>query len=183
MNGKEPTVLVIFGATGDLMRQKLVPALFRLFEKKLLPPAFQIIGFARRDISDDAFGQMVKEMIADLRVPPEQARDFVSLFRYQQGFFDQPEGYTNLAKLLGMENRQWKTCVNKLFYLAVPPEFYKDIFTHISESGLNQRCGADEGWMRIVVEKPFGQDLKTAQELDYLLGKIFKEEQDRKSVV
>ncbi|MDP3784538.1 MAG: hypothetical protein Q8R12_00445, partial [bacterium] len=142
----------------------------------------------------------------------EERKKFSSLFRYQQGFFDASEGYKNLKNVLEMHDRKWNTCANKLFYLAVPPEYYKQIFKNLASSHLTDPCspkaglvpleinhvpvdrakyGETErnsshanhsrksltGWNRIIVEKPFGKNLKTAEELDKMLGRLFKEEQ------
>ena len=171
-----PTILIIFGITGDLARKKLIPAFFHLHEKGLLPKALQIIGFSRQDIDDTAFRAMLREQLpatADAKVVDTFAR----LFVYQQGFFDISKGYEELSKRLGMTDKQWRTCANKLFYLAVPPQYYKKIFYNLADSGLTVPCSPEEGWTRVIVEKPFGQDQKTAEELDMLLGKLFKEEQ------
>jgi glucose-6-phosphate 1-dehydrogenase len=105
---------------------------------------------------------------------------FLRLFTYVQGYFDERSGYEKLASLLGKQDAKQKTCTNKLFHLAVPPQYYKKIFKHLAHSGLTKACPptpAESGWTRVVVEKPFGRDLATAQALDRLLGKLFKEEQ------
>lgn len=189
-HNQTPTVLVIFGVTGDLAKRKLIPALFHLWQEEALPEAFRIIGFSRRDIPDEDFRAMVREMISE-NAAKEEKKEFASLFYYQQGQFDAHKGYKDLAERLETQDREWRTHTNKLFYLAVPPEFYKTIFKNISGAGLTPlevrrtaRAPAVAsggllftGWVRIVVEKPFGKDLKTAEELDALLGVLFKEEQ------
>lgn len=186
MNGidfksKNPTILVIFGATGDLMSRKLVPALFHLHRKKLLPPLFQIVGFSRQDISDEEFQSRVKKAVGRSRkktsVSPEPIESFSKLFIYSKGFFEKKSGYKDLAEVLGYRDNEWRTCANKLFYLAVPPQYYKVILKNLTYSGLTEPCSPEEGWTRVIVEKPFGRNLKTAEELDALLGKLFKEEQ------
>ena len=173
-----PTVFVILGATGDLMRQKLIPALFHLYYEGHLPKFFQVVGFARDELSKEEFQRMVQEMTqAKVQASPEEIDVFSKFFVYQQGTFEEKEGYKKLAEFLGMRDDEWKVCSNKLFYLAVPPEHYKTIFQNLHATGLTKPCSPEEGWTRVIVEKPFGKDLKTAQELDRMLGKLFREEQ------
>ncbi len=172
-----PTVLVILGATGDLTRRKLVPALYHLYRSRNLPPLFQVVGFSRRDLSDEAFRVMIADMLKESGVPEADANKFLQLFLYRSGLFEDIAGYEKLAKLLGKQDEVWRTCANKLFYLAVPPQYYSTIFDNLAKSGLTEPCGPDEGWTRVIVEKPFGKDLVTAQDLDTKLGKLFKEEQ------
>jgi len=174
-----PTVFVIFGATGDLASRKLVPALFHLYREGYLPSLFQVLGFARRDLSHEDFQKDVQNIIRK-RVPnatAKQIKDFSRYFRYQQGDLQKLRGYKGVAESLGQRDGEWRVCSNKLFYLAVPPELYRTIFRHLAKSGLTIPCSPEEGWTRVSVEKPFGKDLKTAQELDRVLGKLFQEEQ------
>lgn len=175
-----PTVFIIFGATGDLMGKKIAPALFHLYVKNKLPKLFRIIGFSRRDITEDEFKESVWIILKnhkDGKAKAEDIENFLQLVDYHKGNFDTKDAYESLAKSLGIIDGRWNACSNKLFYLAVPPQNYKTIFQHLSDSGLTIPCGGDEGWTRVIVEKPFGNDLKTAQDLDELLGKLFKEEQ------
>lgn len=174
-----PTVLVLFGATGDLVRRKIVPALFYLYIHGRLPKLMQIIGYARRPLSDDDFRSSIRDILLknDLASNPKAVEDFLSHFSYQQGNFDKLTDYKQLAARLGRTDESWRVCANKLYYLAVPPQFYKGLFTNLSKSGLTTPCSDDEGWTRIIVEKPFGQNAETARELDVLLGTLFKEEQ------
>lgn len=168
----------MFGATGDLATRKLIPALFHLFRKKALPPLFQVVGFSRSFLTDEAFRGMVSEIAS--RLPgsqPEEVRTFSQLFAYQAGRFEEVEAYQSLARRLGLVDKEWRTCANKLFHLSVPPRYYPDILARLSDSGLTKPCSDKEGWTRVIVEKPFGKDLKSAQELDALLGKLFREEQ------
>ena len=88
------------------------------------------------------------------------------MFFTNKGRFETLKDYKSLAKDLGRVDEQWKVCSNKLFYTAVPPEYYQTIFQHLHDSGLTIPCGPDEGWTRVIVEKPFGKDAKTAERLD-----------------
>lgn len=174
-----PTIFVILGATGDLMRRKLTPGLFHLYERENLPPLFQVIGFSRDQLTLEAFRAMVTDILKE-KVPrsSETTRNnFAKFFIYQQGLFEENEGYHNMASYLGQKDGEWKVCANKLFYIATSPQYYETIFRKLASSGLTKPCSPQEGWTRVIVEKPFGKDLQTAQELDQLLGALFKEEQ------
>lgn len=175
-----PTVFIIFGATGDLMAKKITPALFQLYKDKKLPSMFKIIGFSRRNWSQDEFRGHVRHILVNHKtknVKKDDVEAFLEYFVYQQGDFDAVTSYNILAEYLGRIDGEWKACSNKLFYLAVPPKNYKSIFEHLKSSGLTLPCSPEEGWTRVIVEKPFGKNAETAQELDSLLGKLFKEEQ------
>ena len=175
-NKKIPTVFVIFGATGDLMARRLVPALFYLYKKKQLPPLFSVVGFARRDFSDQAFREYVKEnavMNGDHKDP--RFAQFLEYFFYSQGTFDTEDDYFKLARRIGGIDTEWKVCANKLFYLATPPQHYEVILRHLHTSKLTEPCSPEEGWTRVLIEKPFGRDFKEAEKLDALLNKLFKE--------
>jgi len=173
-----PTIFVILGATGDLMRQKLVPALFHLYKKGNLPKLFQVVGFSKDSLDKERFQQMVAGMVkTKVTATAEEVASFSKFFVYQQGTFGKKDGYKKLAEFLGMRDNEWRVCSNKLFYLAVPPQHYKTIFENLHATELTKPCSPEEGWTRIIVEKPFGKDLKTAQELDRMLGKLFYEEQ------
>lgn len=175
----EPTIAVIFGATGDLSRRKLLPALFHLYDRELLPERFAIVGFSRKKLSDDDFRKIAKEAITnkDNSHDEKVLNSFLENISYTQGVFDDAEGYKSLSQSLSDIDGKWGMCSNKLFHLAVPPSLYDGIFEHLASSGLTIPCGGSEGWTRVLVEKPFGKDLKTAQELDAKLGKLFDERQ------
>ncbi|MBI5420717.1 MAG: glucose-6-phosphate dehydrogenase (NADP(+)) [Parcubacteria group bacterium] len=198
-DGLTPTILVIFGATGDLIARKIAPALFYLYKARKLPTTFRVVGLARRELSDEMFREHLRS--AFLKYVGDQDKEsdptnFLNSFVYHQGFLDTDSCYISLAKRLKDIDEEWGICTNKLFYLAVPPELYKGIFEHLATSGLTIPCGGEEegriplevamarstplpltGWTRVLVEKPFGSNLKTAIELDELLGTLFKETQ------
>lgn len=175
-----PTVFIIFGATGDLMAKKIAPALLHLYINNKFPKLFKIIGVSRRDLTLPQFQEHIRQILKKHKakhVKNEDIESFLDYFLYQQGDFDKVDAYNLLASDLGRIDGEWKACSNKLFYLAVPPNNYRSIFEHLSSSGLTIPCGPDEGWTRVIVEKPFGRDAQTAQDLDSLLGQLFKEEQ------
>lgn len=173
-----PTIFVVFGITGDLVRKKILKALYHLYIKKALPQRFRVYGFSRRDYSDTDLRHYLHTIMEKGKYPhPEQYSKFLSEFFYVQGDFYEADAYRNLAKTLGHIDGKWSVCSNKLFYLAVPPAAYEKIFSNLHSSGLTIPCSPEEGWTRVILEKPFGTDLKTAKQLDMQLGELFKEEQ------
>ena len=174
-----PTILTVFGATGDLTSLKIVPALFHLWSQKKLPDMFALVGFSRQELSHADFRARVITSITNnvKGTDPALAAQFAEQAFYSPGQFDDMAGYTKLAGALKDIDDKWGVCSNKLFYLATPPSFYETIARKLSDSGLTIPCGGDQGWTRLIVEKPFGSDLKTAEALDELLGQLFKETQ------
>ncbi len=184
-NSHIPTIFVVLGATGDLMTKKIVPAVFNLHTKRELPAKFEFVGVSRRDWSDDDFRAHVHGIL-EKKVPGVARGDraqlalvesFLKLVCYHQLTFDKREDYAALAAKLEKIDARWGVCTNKLFYLSVPPQFYDGIFEHLHASGLTAPCSAEEGWTRVIVEKPFGNDERTAKALDAKLARLFKEEQ------
>ena len=174
-----PTIFVICGVTGDLAGRKLIPALIALYAKKLLPPRFAVIGFSRRYFSREEFRDFIREHI-NLRpgqFREEDIKHFLDHMSYEQGLFDDPAAYVRLALRLKEMDDHWGQCSNKLFHLSVPPKLYEGILNQLSDSGLTEPCADETGWTRILIEKPFGNDIAHARSLDRLLGRLFKEEQ------
>jgi glucose-6-phosphate 1-dehydrogenase len=175
-----PTVITIFGATGDLMGKKIVPALFDLYAEQKLPKLCSIVGFSRRKWSHEEFRIFIGEIVQHYKgssLSKELLISFTKHFFFVSGDVEQQADYAELGRFLGQIDGEWKTCANKLFYLAIAPEFFKTTFNHLHASHLTDPCSPEEGWTRIIVEKPFGKDATTAEELDLLLGTIFKEQQ------
>lgn len=173
-----PTVFVIFGATGDLSLSKLIPALHDLFLKDILPLKYEIVAFARRPFSDASFRDLVKQEILKKEGDHQKIDIFLERVCFVQGLFDTIASFENLGEYLQkIDESKFGACSNKLFYLAVPPNFYESIIVNLSSSGLTIPCGGNEGWTRVLIEKPFGQNLATAEKLDLLLGKLFEEKQ------
>lgn len=177
----KPTIVVIFGATGDLCIRKLIPSFFHLYIKGMLPKNFRIVAFSRRAMSDAEYHDFVKNEQKRRKLPELQGRlfqEFLSHVSYQQGLFDERESYKGLKKkLIAVDEHEFKRCSNKLFYLAVPPDLYQTILHNLAYNGLTIACSDGEGWTRILIEKPFGRDDETAMKLDQMLGKLFREEQ------
>jgi glucose-6-phosphate 1-dehydrogenase len=174
-----PTIFVIFGITGDLAARKLLPALLSLYTKRLLPQRFFIVGFSRRPFTREEFREFIRTKI-NVRFgqyKEEDIKHFVDHIIYIRGLFDQVESYALLSSKLAEIDKTWGQCSNKLFHLSVPPDLYAGILKMIHDSKLALPCNGDVGWTRILIEKPFGNHIKTAQSLDALLGKLFKEHQ------
>ena len=179
MEANIPTILTVFGATGDLMARKIVPSLYHLHARGLLPDKFHVVGFSRRDWSDADLRQHVCSIIAETNPDDDLTgvKEFCAQFTYQRGSFEQEDAYMATEAHLQAIDDRWGMCSNKLFYLAVPPEHYATIFHRLFASGLTEACSDLQGWTRVLVEKPFGDDVRTARELDDLLGSLFREEQ------
>jgi glucose-6-phosphate 1-dehydrogenase len=174
-----PTTFVVLGVTGDLMTKKIAPALFNLHEKGLLPPQFRLVGVSRRDWTDDDLKKYI-QAILDVKVKdasPTSVASFLKTVVYHKITFDAFADYVALGDALKKIDDEHGACSNKLFYLSVPPQFYDEIFTNIHKARLTELCDASEGWTRVVVEKPFGGDEKSARSLEERIAKLFKEEQ------
>ena len=171
-----PFVMVVFGATGDLMRNKLLPAFFSLFKKNQLGKEFFVIGFARRPFTNDSFREMLMGSIKNK--DSILAEKLMKNIYYQQGLFGEKKGYKELITKLIAFDKKMGACITRLFYLATPPDNYETILDFLRRSKLSEGCGQGSSkWTRIIIEKPFGKDLDTAKLLDKKLGKIFEEKQ------
>lgn len=171
-----PFVMVIFGATGDLARNKLFPALYSLFERNQLPERFYIVGFSRRDFSDEEFRKELKSTSPIGKL--DRYDEFAKQIYYQQGVFGEESGYRDLIEKLTQFDTQIGACIMRFFYLATPPQFYETILSNLKSTKLSEGCGQDSNkWTRLAIEKPFGNDLETAKQLDRTLADIFDERQ------
>ncbi len=168
-----PTALVIYGVTGDLTKRKLVPALYELKLADRLPNPFYVIGYARRDWSDqvmrDTLRQGINEFARSQPVNEQVVEQLLGSMRYLRAPFEESAGYQRLAGLLSELD-----VVNCLHYLASPPDVYATIICGIGEAGLAK---SEEGWRRVIIEKPYGQDLASAQALDADVHGVFAESQ------
>ena len=172
----EPCTLVIFGATGDLTHRKLIPALYNLAAEGALPPSVSIIGFARREKTSEEFRKELEEAARKFSRTPldgELWKSFASSVHYHRSAFDDAEGYLSLAAEMDRLDKERGTAGNRLYYLAVAPDQFPVILDHLKTSGLNR---ADSGsWARVIVEKPFGKDLKTARALNGRVSEVCPE--------
>lgn len=171
-----PCALVIFGATGDLTHRKLIPALYNLNADGNLPPALSVVGFARRDKSDDQFRSELleaAEKFSRQKINPELWDGFANRIAYHRSAFDDLDGYHTLARRLDEMDKTQGTCGNRLFYLAAGPDQFETILNNLRASGLN--VAPEGGWARVIVEKPFGTDHPSAVALNTLVENAFPE--------
>jgi len=174
----QPCSVVIFGATGDLTHRKLVPALYNLAADGELPPAVAVVGFARREKSDDEFRKEMEESTRKFSrqsVRDEIWKTFAQSIFYHQSDFGDESGYKTLATKLDKIDKERGTRGNRLFYFAVAPDQFEPILKHLKTAGLNQT--REGSWARVIVEKPFGTDLDSARELNRVVRNSFTEEQ------
>jgi len=188
---KSPFILVIFGATGDLAQNKLIPALFALYLSNQLPDDFFIVGFSRRNLTHFEFHEHLKKEQAH-----EKWLEFTKHILYQSGSFEKEEGYLELDKQLVEIDEKLGSCVARFFYLATPPDHYESILEKLVSTKLSDGCSKDDHpsvvsgqvlstdsglseskWTRVILEKPFGKDLETAIQLDLRLSEYFDEKQ------
>jgi glucose-6-phosphate 1-dehydrogenase len=172
-----PCSVVIFGVTGDLARKKLMPAIYDLANRGLLPPSFALVGFARRDWADEDFGQVVYEAVQQHARTPFRQEVWDRLaegFRFVQGTFDDEDGFARLAETLDKLDAERGTGGNHAFYLSIPPKAFPVVCEQLQKSGLASQH--DGSWNRVVIEKPFGHDLASARELNAVVNSVFPEE-------
>ena len=174
----KPLALVIFGATGDLTRRKLMPAVFRLWKEDLLPQGFAVVGFARQAQGDDEFRAQMREALAEFAAAPtdDEWAGFAPMLSYVASVFEDPEGFVRLGEHLETLDRERGTGGNRLYYLAVPPGVMETVAEALGRAGL-VRGPRDQAFSRIIVEKPFGRSLETARALNDDLHRVFDERQ------
>jgi glucose-6-phosphate 1-dehydrogenase len=175
----DPCVVVIFGATGDLTRRKLLPALYRLTQQRLVPGEFAILGTARHAMGDEEFRALMKQAIAEFA--SEDALDesiwqsFAKRLFYLGGEFNDAALYQKLKAKLAEIDQEYDTRGNRIFYLATAPDFFGQVAQQLGEAKLAKPGRGS--WTRIIVEKPFGHDLDSARALNQEVGKVFDEKQ------
>jgi glucose-6-phosphate 1-dehydrogenase len=174
----DPCIMVIFGASGDLTRRLLIPALYNLASDGLLADNFVIVAMARRDYTTQSFRGMLSENIKQFAtrkdIDEETWQRLIRQLYYLRGSIDDPTAYTTLADTVNRLDSRYNTRGNILFYLATPPAMFSTITTNLYHAGLNQ---ADSGWRRIIIEKPFGHDLQSALTLNRELLACWDEDQ------
>jgi glucose-6-phosphate 1-dehydrogenase len=170
--------MVIFGASGDLTKRKLLPALCNLAKERLLSPQFAVIGFSYDSMTTEAFRAQLSKDIKEFA--PEPVNDklwdwFLERIYYVQGDFQDPAAYEKLRAQITAAERAHSTEGNRFFYLAVAPKFFAPVAKQLGQAGLTQEL--DGKWARVIVEKPFGRDLDSAKELNRELKQILSERQ------
>jgi glucose-6-phosphate 1-dehydrogenase len=180
MNTSENCVIVIFGASGDLTKRKLVPSLFELYRKNLLPPKVAILGVGRSDYNDESFREKVninvKLFSKSKPVNQKALRDFLKMVFYEEMDPNDAEAYEQLKKRILDLNEFIEAKGNYIFYLATPPNIYEVITANLGTQELNKQ-GDGEGWKRIVFEKPLSSDLESCRTLNSHIHQFFQEDQ------
>jgi glucose-6-phosphate 1-dehydrogenase len=174
----DPCVMVIFGATGDLTKRKLVPALINLAQSNLLSHQFAVVGFAVDDLDTEGFRKQIGEEIAQFAtgpVSPDTHDWLVRRLYYVRGDFQDPKAYQRLAEQTKQAADEHGIHGSHLYYLAVAPRFFGEIVRRLGEAGLSRE--SDDAWRRVVVEKPFGHDLDSARALNAELQEVLAEDQ------
>src|SRR5215218_880198 len=172
-----PTTLVIFGASGDLAKRKLLPAIYNLAHEGALPERFNLIGCARSGWSDDEFRGVARDAITKFsrREPDQVVLDsLLERARYVPGSFDDDSLYGKIAGIAAEEDEKADLVFNRIFYLSTAPTFFEVIAGKLGEHDMNK---SEDSEVRIVVEKPFGHDLKSALHLNAELKAVFREKQ------
>jgi len=180
----DPCIVVIFGASGDLTKRKLLPALYHLEQAGLLPEKIAVVGVARRPLEGSFAADMKEGIIAGGGVEESDPKlvPFVTKIQYHAMNFDDAAGYDALNKKLADIDKQYGTCGNRLFYLATAPEYFSDIINYLGEHGMAKPASetTPDGcrtWVRTIIEKPFGHDLESAKALNDEVNKVFDEDQ------
>ncbi|MBX3052185.1 MAG: glucose-6-phosphate dehydrogenase [Caldilineaceae bacterium] len=175
----DPALMVIFGASGDLAQRKLLPALYNLVQKGLLPKDFTIVGYSRTGYSDEEYREFAKVGVkehADVEFREDDWQQFSQGIFYVSGNYDDPAGFARLKECIAEREQGRHTGHNRLFYLATPPSVYEPVSTQLGQANLVHPAD-EECWTRLVVEKPFGRDRASAHALNEHLLSIFDEEQ------
>ncbi|MFC4025004.1 glucose-6-phosphate dehydrogenase [Oceanobacillus longus] len=166
-------VIVIFGATGDLAKRKLFPSIYRLYQSGKISKNFAVVGLARRPWTDEVLRENVTKSINEAISPEEDLEEFTSHFYYQPFDVTDESSYNGLHMLINDLEGTYQTEGNRVFYLAMAPDFFGTIANKLKEYGLKESAG----WSRLVIEKPFGRDLESAKVLNKELRAAFDEQQ------
>jgi glucose-6-phosphate 1-dehydrogenase len=179
----DPCIVVIFGASGDLTKRKLLPALYHLEQSGLLPKDFAVVGVARRPLEDSFAADMKDGVISGGGVEENDPKlaPFVDRIQYHAMNFDDASGYDALKAKLAELDGKFHTRGNRLFYLATAPEYFSDIINFLGQHGMAKAAevtdGGHKAWVRTIIEKPFGHDLESAKALNNEVNKVFSEDQ------
>src|SRR6202161_1625865 len=179
-SASEPCTVVLFGASGDLAKRKVIPAMFDRARHNALGSSYVIVGFARTPMNDETFRNTIEEAAKTMSevgpIDSKQWGEFASNLHYHAGEYGNAEDFKKLAEHLKELESQKGLSGNRLFYLSTPPEVYKDIVEQLGAAGLAKPTSPN-AWVRIIIEKPFGRDLTTAKELNKIVLSEFDESQ------
>jgi glucose-6-phosphate 1-dehydrogenase len=159
-----PSSMVMFGVTGDLARKKLLPAIYDLANRGLLPPSFGLVGYGRREWSHEDFADYVRKSVTEHARTEFDESTFEQLaggLRFVTGTFDDTAAFQKLTEVVEELDRTRGTGGNHAFYLSIPPDAFPQVCSQLANSGLN--TPRDGSWRRVVIEKPFGHDLESAK--------------------
>jgi glucose-6-phosphate 1-dehydrogenase len=177
----DPCIVVIFGASGDLTKRKLLPALYHLEQSGLLPKDFAVVGVARRPLEQTFAADMKEGIVSGGGVEKDDTKldPFVDRVQYHAMNFDDAAGYDSLKTMLAELDTKFGTKGNRLFYLATAPEYFSDIIKYLGDHCMARPadCGDGQNWVRVIIEKPFGHDLESAKALNNEVNKVFNEDQ------
>ncbi|HXY00383.1 MAG TPA: glucose-6-phosphate dehydrogenase [Candidatus Limnocylindrales bacterium] len=176
----DPCAIILFGASGDLAKRKVIPAMYDLAQNKSLGERYAILGFARTPMTDESFrasiGEAAKTISEVGPINPAKWDEFASNLHYCPGDYADNKSYADLASRLAEIDAAKQLGGNRLFYLSTPPEVYPDIIEHLGRAGL-ARPSTPGSWVRVIIEKPFGRDLSSARELNKIVLNVFEEKQ------
>lgn len=172
-----PTILTIFGATGDLAADYLLPAIFHMDMEGLLPKDFKLVAVGRRELDTKSYLDFIIKKSSGLKPNPKQKKHFLQHLFYYQGNLDDAKSFEPLAAKLADQDQPKHVCHNRLYYFATTPQLFSSITRILKESGLLRSCAAHERAVRVLAEKPFGFNQASAHDLNQLLLKYFSEEQ------
>ncbi|TKC19813.1 glucose-6-phosphate dehydrogenase [Robertmurraya kyonggiensis] len=172
-NDNQTALIMIFGATGDLAKRKLFPSLYRLFEKNKLSNKFAVIGVARRPLTNEEFQQSIKDSVKSASENEDRIEEFASHFYYHSHDVTDSDSYATLKNMANELDNSYELNGNRIFYLAMAPEFFGPIALHLKSDGLTDVTG----FKRLVIEKPFGHDLESAKELNNQIRTAFSEDE------
>jgi glucose-6-phosphate 1-dehydrogenase len=178
----EPCTFVLFGATGDLSRRKLLPALFRLYVEKMLPENFAVVGFALPDQKTPEYGPFVRAALTEFAADDATRHgtaleEFLGMVSFVPANFTDAEGYVRLREELERVEEARGTLGNRLYYMATPPKLVPDVLHHLHSTGLTNCNATQTPWTRIIAEKPFGTDRESARKLTEVFHRVVNEDQ------
>src|SRR5579871_6210971 len=169
--------MVIFGASGDLTKRKLIPALYNLAKENLLSKEFALVGMARNEMTSEQFRDMISKEIgeyATTKIDPDLWHWFARRIYYVSGDIEKPESYQELSKVLGEVDKEHGTRGNYFYYLATSPVYFATVVKQLGAAGL---VTEEHGWRRVIIEKPFGRDYESARNLNKEIRQVLDEKQ------
>ena len=176
----DPCAVILFGASGDLAKRKVIPAMYDLAVHNSLGERYAIVGFARTPMSDESFRSTVGEAAKGISevgpIDPAKWNEFASNLHYNAGDYSDPQAYDALCKRLEELEKEKNLGGNRLFYLSTPPEVYPEIIKQLGKACLSRPANPNS-WVRVIIEKPFGRDLASAKELNKMVQSVFEESQ------